>query len=226
MVQILSFRQNLHSDLEKCFIICDPSNMCPPGVSFVFICSFPSICFHWVKSSVNTMCSITVTQMTHKSIFFDKLLSCLADIKSWMTQNLLLLNENKSEIILFCPTTTVTILQNHLESLSYTVRPTARNLDVIFDSDLTFEKLILTVVQACFYHLRCISRIRSFLLRPDLEKVIHAFISSRQDYCNSLYSICLLCMLVLNCCCSALCNRCFEKCSTNKVYYYHITIIF
>jgi len=29
------------------------------------------------------------------------------------------------------------------------------------------------------------------------------------------------CMLVLNCCCSALCNHSFEKFSTNKVYYYY-----
>jgi len=91
---------------------------------------------------------------------FNELLSCLTEIKSWMTQNLLLLNENKSEIILFSPTKTVPILQNHLESLSYTVKPTARNLGVTFDSNLTFEKQISTVVRACFYHLKCISRIR------------------------------------------------------------------
>ena len=146
------------------------------------------------------MTQIYIPLKTREKGNFNKLLSCLAEIKSWMTQNLLLLNENKSEIILFGLTTTVPILQNHLESLSYTVKPTARNLGVTFDSDLTFEKQISTVVRACFYHLRCISRLRSFLSRPDLEKVIHAFISSRLDYCNSLYQrvketalVCSLC---------------------------------
>ena len=59
--------------------------------------------------------------------------------------------------------------------------PTARTLAVILDSILSF-------VQSCFYQLRSISKIRSFLLQTDLEKVIHAFISSWLDYCNILYS--------------------------------------
>ncbi len=35
--------------------------------------------------------------------------------------------------------------------------------------------------------MRLISKIKPFLSRKDLEKVIHAFIFSRLDYCNSLY---------------------------------------
>src|SRR4029434_7347240 len=38
----------------------------------------------------------------------------------------------------------------------------------------------------CFYQLRTIAKIKSFLSPKDLEKVIHSFISSRLDYCNSL----------------------------------------
>ncbi len=41
-----------------------------------------------------------------------------------------------------------------------------------------------------FFQLRLISKIKSFLSRKDLEKVIHAFIFSRLDYCNSLVLWC------------------------------------
>jgi len=46
---------------------------------------------------------------------------------------------------------------------------------------------ICFVVKNSFYQLRMIARLMSFLSHDDLEKVIHAFITSRLDYCNSLY---------------------------------------
>ncbi len=36
------------------------------------------------------------------------------------------------------------------------------------------------------YHLKNIARIRCFVSSQDLEKLVHAFITSRVDYCNSL----------------------------------------
>lgn len=38
-----------------------------------------------------------------------------------------------------------------------------------------------------FYHLRNISKLRPTLATPDAEKLVHAFISSRLDYCNRLF---------------------------------------
>ena len=43
-------------------------------------------------------------------------------------------------------------------------------------------------MQTCYFQLRNIAKIKSFLSAADLEIVIHAFISSRLDYCNSIYS--------------------------------------
>ena len=43
-------------------------------------------------------------------------------------------------------------------------------------------------MQSCFAQLRHLTKIRSFFSSADLEKVIHAFISSRLDNCNTLYS--------------------------------------
>ncbi|KAF7642636.1 hypothetical protein LDENG_00254100, partial [Lucifuga dentata] len=40
----------------------------------------------------------------------------------------------------------------------------------------------------CFLQLKLISKLRPFLSFSDLEKAILAFITSRLDYCNSLFS--------------------------------------
>ena len=58
----------------------------------------------------------------------------------------------------------------------------------MFDSELSFDSQVTNVVQSCFGQLRQLTRISSFLSSTNLEKVVHAFISSRLDYCNALYS--------------------------------------
>jgi len=39
-----------------------------------------------------------------------------------------------------------------------------------------------------FFHLRNITRIRSLVSKEELEMLVHAFISSRLDYCTALYT--------------------------------------
>ena len=63
-----------------------------------------------------------------------------------------------------------------------------RNLGVIIDSNLTFSSHIKSIRKSAFYHLKNIARIRAYMSRQDLEKLIHAFITSRLDYCNSIFS--------------------------------------
>ncbi len=75
----------------------------------------------------------------------------------------------------------------NLGSLSASVQPYVRNLGVTFDSSLKFDKQISTVVKGSFFHLRSIAKLKQLLRHKDLETVIHAFITSRLDYCNSLY---------------------------------------
>ncbi|MGH0161650.1 UNVERIFIED_CONTAM: hypothetical protein FKN15_041320 [Acipenser sinensis] len=43
------------------------------------------------------------------------------------------------------------------------------------------------MVKSSFYHLRNISKVCPYLSLPDAEILRHAFVSSRLDYCNSLY---------------------------------------
>ncbi len=43
------------------------------------------------------------------------------------------------------------------------------------------------MVKTIFFHLRVLAKVKPFLSFKDFEKVIHAFVSTRLDYCNSIY---------------------------------------
>ena len=61
-----------------------------------------------------------------------------------------------------------------------------RNFGVIFDSCMTMLPHVNSVCKSAFYHIRNISRIRKFLPAECTEILVHAFVSSRLDYSNSL----------------------------------------
>ncbi len=65
---------------------------------------------------------------------------------------------------------------------------TVKNLGVILDSNLSFENHIVT--KKSFFHLRNIAKLRNMLSVSDAEKLVHAFMTSRLDYCNALLGGC------------------------------------
>ena len=70
---------------------------------------------------------------------------------------------------------------------THTSAPCARNLDVVIDSDLSYHQHISKVCRDSYLQIRQISRIRHSL---DLKTAIllgNSLVSSRLDYCNSLF---------------------------------------
>ena len=124
-----------------------------------------------------------------KHLALSRTTKCLDDIQRWMSNNSLQLNGSKSEAILIgtpyqtkkASITHITI-NGHPTPLSSLVT----NLGVKLDSLLSFDEHIKSICQTSFYHLRNISRLRPSLPKHAAEKLVHAFISSRLDYCNSL----------------------------------------
>ena len=74
-----------------------------------------------------------------------------------------------------------------LGPLNVSVHPVITNLGVKIDSDFKFNKQINAIVKSSFYHLRLLAKVKPFLSFSSFEQAIHAFISSRLDYCNALY---------------------------------------
>ena len=61
-----------------------------------------------------------------------------------------------------------------------------KNLGVVFDRHLSNQEQIRQVCQSSFLHLRNFWKIRKFLTIEATQVLVHAFITSRIDYCNSL----------------------------------------
>ncbi len=53
---------------------------------------------------------------------------------------------------------------------------------------LNFPCYLQTIAKTVYCHLKHISRMKGLMSLPDLEKLIHAFIFSRLDYCNGIFT--------------------------------------
>ena len=87
---------------------------------------------------------------------------CLADISSWMCSNMLKLNEDKTEVMLFAPKHRVKDLQDcHLTFGGNVVTSSecVKNLGVYFDKTLSMNQQVSSVSKSCFHQIRNIGRI-------------------------------------------------------------------
>ncbi len=77
-----------------------------------------------------------------------------------------------------------------LDGCSLDSSSSARNLGVLFDSNLSFDSHVSSICKAAFFNLKNISKLRPMLSMSNAEMLIHAFMTSRLDYCNALLGGC------------------------------------
>ena len=105
-----------------------------------------------------------------------------------MSKNLLKLNDDKTEVLLVGPKSKRNTVLSHLGNLAHQLKPKVTSLGVILDSELSFKPHISKVTQTAYFHLRNIAKVCPFLMKQDAEKLMHAFITSRLDYFNALFT--------------------------------------
>ena len=63
---------------------------------------------------------------------------------------------------------------------------TARKLGMILDSHLSMDVHIKRVCQVSYFQLKTLRSVRDVLSVEALERLVHAFVTARLDYCNSI----------------------------------------
>ena len=115
--------------------------------------------------------------------------TCVADIRRWMGSNLLKLNDEKTEVVLFRSRHRVPALhsvQVKVGDVFVESVPCVRNLGVMMDNSLTMEKHVNTVCKSAYFQLRKIKHIRHCLTEGVTKTLVQALVTSRIDYCNAL----------------------------------------
>ena len=113
----------------------------------------------------------------------------MGEVQKWMQDHFLKLNPQKTEVILLyppqdkntCKLNGVFIDDNCLRFSEY-----VKLLGVELDGNLSFDHHVNDIVTTSLYHLKNIAKIKRYLTAPEIETVVHAFLTSKLDYCNSV----------------------------------------
>lgn len=115
--------------------------------------------------------------------------NCLQDIVAWMHANMLKLNTDKTEMIMFSSQRNL----QHIENINVKVGDSntepstcVRNLGAFLDSRMDMEKHVNSVTKSCYAQIRRIGHIRQYLTTDATKTLINSLVTSRLDYCNSL----------------------------------------
>jgi hypothetical protein len=145
------------------------------------------ICIHMYADDTQLYASFEPNDCKDKML---KLEACIREIREWMEQNHLKLNDKKTEFLVI-GNQNVLSKTGDVSSLSVgnsTVKDvkSAKNIGAILDSNLTMRDHIDSVCCACYFHLHTISHIRPFLTQDATATLVCSLITSKLDYVNSI----------------------------------------
>ena len=106
-----------------------------------------------------------------------------------MITNKLKNNDSKTEFIVFrSPQLKCDLsgLSGNVGESIITQSSKVRELGVMFDQFLHFDDHMTVICRSTHFHIRNIGKIRNLLSNDASSTIIHALISSRLDYCNSI----------------------------------------
>ena len=143
---------------------------------------------HCYADDIQIYLSFKADSITFEKSAFTTIQSSVSDLRSWLLNNRLLINDSKTEFLIIG--TWQQLSKVHIDSISVgnsLISPSkeVKNLGTSFDSNLSMSAQI-SKVSSCFYFIYNIRRIRKYLSAKACETIVNALVTSRFDYCNSL----------------------------------------
>ena len=111
------------------------------------------------------------------------------EIEKWMVVNKLQLNGDKTDFVITGSTyllKKLNISTIQVGDSTISTSPYVKNLGVIFDSHLSMEQQVSALCKSCDHQIHMIGKILKFLTPRTTEQLVHSFVTSRLDNCNSL----------------------------------------
>ena len=122
-------------------------------------------------------------------MLMQRLVVCVEEIRQWINANQLRLNENKTQFIWLGTPHQLSEVQCQkisLRGVDIQISTEVTCLGVLLDSKLIFAPHVRRLSGRCFYHLRQLKTVRRSLTEDAAKSLVHAFVTSHIDYCNSV----------------------------------------
>ena len=115
---------------------------------------------------------------------------CIFNVKYWMIENKLQLNDEKTECLLIRPNKCTQNLNCTSLSFGHNVisfSTTAKNLGFHFTEDMRIDAHVENICRKAYIDIRRISSIRHLLSIDASKTMLSAFVLPKLDYCNYLF---------------------------------------
>jgi hypothetical protein len=144
-----------------------------------------NIQYHIYADDTQLYCSFDLTSPLET---ISKISACISDIRTWMIRNKLKINDDKTEFLLITsPRAKLTEnIELRIGQANIIPSDSCKSLGVMLDSQFSMDSQIRHLCRSMHYHLRNIGAIRNILTVSATEQLVHALVTSRLDYCNSL----------------------------------------
>ncbi|CAH2095137.1 unnamed protein product [Euphydryas editha] len=145
--------------------------------------------YHLYADDIQVYISFHPSETQQAIAKFNSDLEC---ISSWSDKNTLVLNPSKSKYLILGSTSQVKRIEQNIPLVRIKDKAIervteARNLGVIFDESLHFEKHVNTTIANCFYRLKLLYRIRPYLSTQLRVRLCEALVLSKLNYADVVY---------------------------------------
>ena len=124
------------------------------------------------------------------SVINQEVVKCMNEIVKWSDAFFMKINPEKTEIALLCPSSLnhEVIIQGVIyENQCIRFSKEVKNVGVWLDRNLRMSHHVNHISSHSYKILKDIGRIKKCLEQSHLERLVHAVISTRLDYCNSIF---------------------------------------
>jgi hypothetical protein len=145
--------------------------------------------FHLFADDTQLYIRFSISDLEDRASAIRRIQDCLAELRAWMSSNLLKLNDDKTVAIVAAShhhqsKHNITVIK--IGDCDITPSPYARNIGVIFDSEMSMVEQVRQVCRTAYWHLHNIGSVRSCLSEDAAARLVLSLVVSRLDYGNAL----------------------------------------
>ena len=151
-----------------------------------------SVHYHMYADDTQLYVEFPNGPLEHSASDAERMSRCITDVKTWLTEHKLALNDKKTEAIRITTMSTChprpAVI--HVGALAVQSKPHVRDIGIVLDDTMTMAKHVSHTCRTAYYHLHNIASIRRSLTTSACKIIVHSLVISRLDFGNAtLYGI-------------------------------------